>query len=438
MNDIEVANLRRRKELAEADRRAIVQRVKAERRNQLSDAENQAFLDLGEVIDGIESRLEDVDRAEQNRGAADRLFQAAQSKNGKTMTEYRGHDAYSDPGHSYVRDLISSVTPAVDASGEGRARLSALEARDVSGLTSSTAFDPPQFLLDLYARVSRPNAPLYSLLGKVQLTAPIVKTPKITSGNSGSVQSAENATISTTDWVDEYITVDPKTYYSASYVSDQALQLSPVALDSLIFSDLFAALAVEIESAVLYDAAFGLDTLAVSSGVTFATGSSDTADVLASFARALNAIATTRFNTSNVIAITHPAVILHQTSHVDTTGRPIYLGDHSFNPAGIPGPVDTLGQMVAPAVTIQGVPVYSDASIVVSGNTAPIYFIKRDDSFISEYGPSSLVSPHTAALQIAWLLRTHSVLGVTHRYPEALVKVTGFAAATTGFGALRK
>jgi hypothetical protein len=63
-----------------------------------------------------------------------------------------------------------------------------------------------------------------------------------------------------------------------------------------------------------------------------------------------------------------------------------------------------------------------------------MYFIKLDDSFVFEFGPSSLASPHTAALQIAWLLRTHTILGVTHRYPEALVKVGGFAAATTGFG----
>ncbi len=200
--------------------------------------------------------------------------------------------------------------------------------------------------------------------------------PKITAGNTAAVQSAENATIATTDWTDEYITVTPNTYAAASYVSDQALSLSPVALDSLIFQDLFAALAVEIETAVLYDAAFGLDTLAVSSGTVFSTGSSDTADVLAAFGRALNAIATIRCNTSDVVAITHPSVILHQTSHVDTTGRPIYLGDHGFNPAGIPGSVDTLGQTVAPALTIQGVPVYADANITVSGGTAPIYFIK--------------------------------------------------------------
>ena len=390
--------------------------------------------DETDEVRGLQEQIEDAQRRASLAGAADRIFNAAQSSGGYRAGESRGHDAYSDRRHSYVRDLISSVTPAVDTSGEGRQRLEGLESRNVTGLTSSTAFDPPQYLLDLYARVSRPNAPLYSLLNKVALESPVVKTPKITAGNTAAQQSAENATINTTEWTDEYITVTPNTYAAASYVSDQALTLSPVELDGLIFADLFAALAVEIETAVLYDGSFGLDTLATSTGTVFATGSSDTADTLASFAHALNAIATIRYNTSDVVAVTHPSVILHQTSHVDTTGRPIYLGDHSFNPAGIPGPNETLGQTVAPAVTIQGVPVYSDANITISGGTAPIYFIKLDDSFVSEFGPSSLASPHTAALQIAWLLRTHSILGVTHRYPEALVKVTGFAAATTGFG----
>jgi HK97 family phage major capsid protein len=389
---------------------------------------------IGHVTPGeFRATLQDSDLS---GGTVNRMLicLSRRSSQGRVGAQARGHDAYSDRQHSYVRDLISSVTPAVDTSGEGRQRLGGLETRNVTGLTSSTAFDPPQYLLDLYARVSRPNAPLYSLLNKVALESPVVQTPKITAGNTAAAQSAENATISTTQWTDEYITVTPKTYAAASYVSDQALTLSPVELDGLIFSDLFASLAVSIENAVLYDAAFGLDTLAASTGVTFATGSSDTADVLASFAHALNVIATTRYNTSNVIAITHPSVILHQTSHVDTTGRPIYLGDHGFNPAGIPGPVNALGQNIVPALTIQGVPVYSDANVVVAGNAAPIYFIKLDDSFVSEFGPSSLASPHTAALQIAWLLRTHSILGVKHRYPEALVKVTGFTAATTGFG----
>ena len=304
----------------------------------------------------------------------------------------------------------------------------------MSGLTSGTAFDPPQYALDLFARVSRPSAPLYSLLSKVPLTGPTVKTPKIATGNTAAAQSAENASLSPTTWSDEYITTTPKTYASASYVSDQALSLSPVALDSLILGDLFAALAVELETAALYDGSFGLDAQTVASGTVFATGSSDTADVLAAFAHALNAIAVNRYSTSNVIALAHPSTILHQTSHVDTTGRPVYLGSSAFNPAGIPGAVENLGQNIAPALTIQGVPIYADANITVSNGTSSIYFIKLDDSFASVSGPKSLASPHTAALQIAWLLRTHAIMGVTHRYPEALVKVTGFAAATTGFG----
>jgi len=418
-----------------AERRRITKSVERSGRETFNDDEESRFNAVSGLIKELRDRVEeiraDVERREQLSGAADRLWTAA----GSGATAYRRHDSYTDRRNSYVRDLIGAVTPAVDTSGEGRQRLGGLETRDVSGLTSSTAFDPPQFLLDLYARVSRPNAPLYSLLEKVKLDAPVVKTPKITTGNVAAVQSAENASINPTTWVDDYITVNPKTYAAATYVSDQALALSPVRLDSLIFEDLFAALAVAVENGVLYDSEFGLDTLAFQAGTVLSTASSDTADVLAAFASALNAIATIRYNTDKVVAITHPSVILHQTSHTDTTGRPIYLGDSAFNPAGIPGPLNTLGQTVAPAVKIQGVDVYSDSNIQITGGTAPVYFLKLDDSFVSEYGPTSLASPYTAALQIAWLLRTHSVLGVTHRYPEALVKVGGFAASLqTGFG----
>lgn len=406
---------------------AIIEAARARGAEHLSDSENEEFL-------GLDEQIQHLERRGQMHSAAEKIFNNSQNGNNVTTQEHRTPDAYSDRRNSFVRDLISSVTPAVDTSGEGRNRLAGLETRDVTGLTSGTAFDPPQYLLDMYARVSRPNSPLYSLLNKVKLESPVVKTPKITAGNTAAVQSAENVTISTTEWTDEYITVTPKTYAAASYVSDQALSLSPVELDGLIFSDLFAALAVQIENAVLYDGAFGLDTLAASTGVSFNTLGSDTSSVLASFAHALNAIATIRYNTANVIAITHPSVILHQTSHVDSTGRPIYLGENSFNPAGIPGDVSTLGQNVAPALRIQGVPVYSDANITISGNTAPVYFLKLDDSFVNELGPVSLASPHAAALQIAWLLRTHTILGVTHRYPEAIVRVSGFTAATTGFG----
>ncbi len=417
------------------ERRSITKKCEREGRAHFNELEESKFIAVSALIKELRGNVdelrEDLERRDAMKSTADRIWQAS---NGGGAA-YRQHDAYTDRRSSYVRDLIGAVTPAVDKNGEGRQRLSGLETRDVSGLTSSTAFDPPAYLLDLYARVSRPNAPLYSLLQKVALTSPVVKTPKIATGNTGAMQTAENDSLSPTTWADEYVTTTPNTYAAATYVSDQALSLSPVALDNLIFEDLFAALAVEIEHAVLYDSVFGLDSQATASGTVFSTGSSNTADTLASFAHALNAIAVSRFNTSNVVAITHPSVVLHWTSQCDNTGRPIYLGPGvAFNPAGIPGAVENLGQVVAPALTIQGVPIYADASVTVTGGTAPVYFTKLDDSFISEYGPSSLASPHTAALQIAWLLRCHSIIGLTCRYPEAIVRVSGFQAATTGFG----
>ena len=160
-----------------AERRSITKKAERENREHLTELEESKFIAVSTLIKELRERVNefqsDIERRGELRGAADRIFDAA---NGGA-TAYR-HDAYTDRRHSYVRDLVSSVTPAVDTSGEGRSRLGGLESRDVSGLTSSTAFDPPQFLLDMYARASRPNAPLYSLLQKVKLDAPVVKTPQ--------------------------------------------------------------------------------------------------------------------------------------------------------------------------------------------------------------------------------------------------------------------
>jgi hypothetical protein len=130
--------------------KAISDRVRARGATHLNDAEDAEFRRLCEEIEELERRGD-------LSSTADRIFNAAMATNGNPMTttESRGHDAYSERRHSYVRDLIGSVTLAVDTSGEGRQRLDGLETRDVTGLTASTAFDPPQFLLDLYARVSR-------------------------------------------------------------------------------------------------------------------------------------------------------------------------------------------------------------------------------------------------------------------------------------------
>jgi hypothetical protein len=158
---------------------AILEAVKARGARSLNDRENEEYLFITE-------QLQVMERKSELRGAADRIFNA--SENGKDMDTYRADDAYTERRHSYVRDLIGSVTPAVAAAG-GRERLDGMEARDVTGLTSGTAFDPPQFLIDLYARVSRPNSPLYSLLSKVKLDSPVVKTPKITAGNTAGCDS---------------------------------------------------------------------------------------------------------------------------------------------------------------------------------------------------------------------------------------------------------
>lgn len=102
-------------------RQAIIDRAKARGALRLNAEEDAEFRDLF-------FQIEDQERRDALHATA-RKFTASQART-SGQSEYR-HDAYSDQRHSYVRDLISSVTPAVDTSGEGQQRLEGLETRNV-------------------------------------------------------------------------------------------------------------------------------------------------------------------------------------------------------------------------------------------------------------------------------------------------------------------
>ena len=128
MDDTIAAQLRKRKQDAEADRRAIVARCRAEGRTRLSDDEDQVFRTLGEQIDDIESRLEESDRSDTLRAGADRIFSAAKAnqtsgKKSMSISESRVYnEATAREGRSFWADLVRMKSND-DADGSARRRL---------------------------------------------------------------------------------------------------------------------------------------------------------------------------------------------------------------------------------------------------------------------------------------------------------------------------
>jgi HK97 family phage major capsid protein len=246
-------------------RQAIVARAKARGAVRLNDEEDAQFRDLSE-------RIEEQERREATRAYSTKLFNASQSRTGG-QSEHRGEGSVytrsaQQQGVSFVRDLLAASTGGTDA-GEARRRLDqhTAETRDVAGLNTITgnaegfSFAPPQYALDAWARFSRAGSPLYNMLLKRPLTGPVVKIPKLTAGITAAEQSSENTSITTSEFTDEYLTVTAKTVASAAAVSQQLIDLSPMNIDDIVFIDMFAALAQQVDYDLWYDSTFGVDNI---------------------------------------------------------------------------------------------------------------------------------------------------------------------------------
>lgn len=207
----------------------------------------------------------------------------------------------------------------------------------------------------------------------MDLTGPVVKVPKLTAGATAAEQSAQNTSITTSNFTDEYLSTTAVTIAGATAVSQQLIDLSPLAIDQIVFTDLFAALAQEVEYALWYDTNFGIDNLVQQ---TYALGSSNAEDFYSGVSKAVNFIHTTRYMAPDAI-FAHPSVVNHLKSRFDTVGRPLVAPtDTAYNPVAVApdaAPAD------GPALRLLGLPVYADANISTSGVRGAICPVVRQD-----------------------------------------------------------
>jgi HK97 family phage major capsid protein len=412
----------------EMQRATIVARAKARGATHLNDAEDAEFRRLTE-------QLEDRERRGALSSSAGRVFSAAQSRIGG-QSEYRPEGSVytrtaQQQGVSFVRDLLSASTGGTDA-GEARRRLEqhTAETRDVAGLNTITgnsegfSFAPPQYALDAWARFARAGSPLYNLLQKRALLGPEVKVPKLTAGITASEQSSENTSITTSEFTDEYLSTTAKTVAAAAAVSQQLIDLSPLNIDDIVFQDMFAALAQQVDNDLWYDSNFGVDTLVQTTYTLPTATETDIDDIYGYLSMAINFVSTTRYLPPDV-SFAHPSVVNHLLSRLDPDGRPLVLPSaDAFNPVAI-APNAPVAQ--GESLRILGLPVISDPNISTSANTSAVYVMRLDDSILFTNGPVAFASPQPLAIQLSWLLRVHTYLAPVHRYPESsIVKVANF------------
>jgi len=353
-----------------------------------------------------------------------------------------------DREHSYFGDLAKralfgdsdaaarlqrhSLEVTMGNSGEARA----------AGRSTAGDFTPPAWLLNqyvAYSRAGRVTANLCEIQGLPE-GASSIKLPRIATGTVVAAQTADNATVTSTDVTTDVVDCPVNTYAGVTNFSLQMLEQSPVQLDQVIFRDLIAALALGIGQAVLTGTGAngqveGILTNTSTSTVTY-TSTSPTASGLYSKIGYASQLVAANINNAPDAVVMHPRRFLWLASQVDSTGRPLIVpvagGSQAVN-AMSPSEAITFD---GPVGSIMGLPIYLDNNIPVtkgaSSNEDVIIVGRFAEATLYETGPKAQVffEPGAATMTVLARAYNYAAFSGARRRPKAFSIIGGTGLAT--------
>lgn len=356
--------------------------------------------------------------------------------------------------NSYFRDLTAATLRNDRGAFERLERHMAevaIETRDINRTdTSGGDFVPPIYLTNEYAEFARAARVTADLLTGQALPVGTdsINIPAITLGTKTAFQSADNAATTTRDMVTSTVNAPVRTISGYENASIQLVEQSPLAggLDRMIFGDLMADYALQLNTAVLGNTDGTSGTIqglvnkyndTTNSIPTTWTETTPTAQGgLVAIAKAISKVTTNRFRKADAI-IMSPQMWYWFVSSVDSANRPLVV------PAAA-GPMNAGGIMQAPGApaglvgTIHGVPVYIDATMPnnlgAGTNQSPILVGKFDDSYLFESGVKTRVLPDVLSANLTVRFQAYGYVASAHRFAKNISVITGTGTIVpTGF-----
>lgn len=416
-----------------------------------------------ESLDAVEARQAEIaeldskiEKAEALEARTASIKEARTAEGVKTFgsavvtREAMTYDKGSD--NSFVRDMINAQLRNEPSAWERLNRHSqevAVEVRDISRTdTAGGDFVPPLYLINEYAEFARAARVTADLATKMALPAGTdsINIPQITTGTRAGFQAADNSSTyspsNPRDMVTATVTAPVRTISGFENVSIQLVEQSPIAggLDKLVFGDLMADYALQLNTAVAGNAdgtsnnlkgftALGSDS---TNGIptTWTETTPTIANGLASITKAISQVVNNRYKPVEAIVMS-ASTWYWMAAQVDGSSRPIIVptGNGPFNAAGVttaPGaPAGLVG-------TIYGVPVYVDATLknAVGTNQSPILVGKFSDSYLFESGVKTRVLPDVLSANLTVRFQVYGYAALAHRFNKAVSAITGTGTVT--------
>jgi HK97 family phage major capsid protein len=332
-----------------------------------------------------------------------------------------------------ARDRLARHAQEVTVEGEG------VQERATT-TTSFAGLVVPQYLVDQAAAIARAGRPFANTCTSLPLPdqGMVFYITRGTTGAATAVQATQNTSVQSTDQVWADIQINVQTIAGQQDISRQSLERGTPGLDSLVYMDLAAAYAVNLDTQIITGTGTGTKGIYNAGGTQeSAFGAAATATTFyTKVAGGVKDVLTNRFLPPTHILM-HPRRWAWLLSLSDTQNRPFVVPNPQGpfnNPATATDPA--YGQVVG---NLQGLPVVTDASVQTSQGTGPedvVYVYRNADCLLWEDGggaPRQLRFEQTLGNQLTVKLVVYGYMAFTaERYPLGVSIIGGNAAL--GFG----
>ena len=441
-------SLRESRATAAADAEALLAGEVTTEALDAAEARHAEIKDLDSKIDAAEALEARTAELKEVRSAANVPTFGSAVVTREAMTYDKGSD------NSFARDMINAQLrgdrDAFDRLNRHQSEMS-VELRDINRTdTSGGDFVPPLYLINEYAEFARAARVTANLTTTMALPAGTdsINIPAITTGTRTGFQAADNsstyAPTSPRDMVTSTVTGRVETISGFQNVSIQLVEQSPISggLDKLIFGDLMADYALQLNSAVAGNGAGtagslkGFVTLGTDSTNGIPTTWTETTPSatggLSAITKAISQVVTNRYKDVEAIVMA-PATWYWLAAQVDGSSRPLIVptGNGPFNAGGVTTAPGAAAGLVG---SIYGVPVYVDATLKntagASTNQSPILVGKFSDSYLFESGVKTRVLPDVLSANLTVRFQVYGYAALIHRFAKSVSAISGTGAVT--------
>jgi HK97 family phage major capsid protein len=308
-------------------------------------------------------------------------------------------------------------------------------------------FVPPLWLVDEFVALQRAGRVIANSIRNLTLPngTDSINVPKVSTGTATAAQTADAASVQSTDMTDTTISAPVRTIAGQQDIAIQLLDQSPISFDEVIFADLIGDYNTKLDVQVIRGTGAngqvtGFTGVSSIIAVTYTDASPTVSELWPSFGKVLSQMTTTRFLPPTAWFM-HPRRWYWGTAALDTTNRPLFQPSEAapFNPMAL----QTGAEAEGPVGRIAGLPVLLDPNITTAavggaqtgGTEDEIYALRTPDHYLWEGSmrTRTLTEVLSGTLQVRLQVYNYvAYLGSRYASSTGKISDTGLA-APSGF-----